>query len=184
MDLRQLRFREQLPPGGVLVRHDHELPITILKQRRAFDGTGPELELVRRPDMPGPPAVDPAGPIEEHRRTVRTADVRCGAVTMHAQSGSRFIRLKEEVDEGPLRERVPSEGQRLVHGEPPDVLDLVRFQAERFGGDVALVHESESVRGLAGEPGDVYVQEAVQPDVHADLLLRLALDADLGALAI
>src|SRR5438445_4176140 len=122
--------------------------------------------------------------IEEHRRTVRTAGVRRGAVAVHPQGGSRLLGLKEEVDEGPLREGVPGEGQRLVHGEPADVLDLVRFQAERVGSDVALVHESEGVRGLAGEPGYVDVQQAVQPDVHSDLLLRFAFDADLRALAI
>src|SRR5437870_5723077 len=97
---------------------------------------------------------------------------------------SHRVRLKEEVDEGPFRERVSSEGQRLVHGEPPDVLDFVRLQAERVGSDVALIHESQGVRRLAGEPGYVDVQEAVQSDAHANLLLRLALDADLGALAI
>src|SRR6266704_1703568 len=155
VDLRQLRLREQLPSGGVLVRHDHELPTTILKQPHALNRTGQELELVRPPYVPGPPAVDHAVSIEEHRRSVRTANVRRSAVAVHTQGESRLVRLKEEVDEGPFRERVSSEGQRLVHGEPPDVLDFVRLQAARVGSDVALIHESQGVRRLAGEPGYV-----------------------------
>src|SRR5207249_6401410 len=99
VDLRQLRLREQLPPGGVLVRHDHELPTTILKQPHALNRTGQELELVRPPYVPGPPAVDHAVSIEEHRRSVRTANVRRSAVAVHTQSESRLVRLKEEVDE-------------------------------------------------------------------------------------
>src|SRR5207245_10862244 len=81
-------------------------------------------------------------------------------------------------------EEVPSEGHRLGDGERPHVLDVVRSEAERVRSDVALVHESQGVRGLAGEAGHVDVQEAIQLDVDADLLFRLTFDADLGAFAI
>ena len=105
-------------------------------------------------------------------------------MTLHLQGGPGFTRLKEEVDEGPFRERIAGEGERLVDGEPRSILDLVRFQAERFGIEVALVHEPERVRWLAGEPGDVDVQKAIEDDVHPNLLFGLALHSDFGALAV
>src|SRR5213593_2363321 len=184
MHFRELSLREQLPPGGILVRHDHQLPTAVLEQPHAVDRTREELKLVRRPNVPGPSAVDHAVSIEEYGRTVRTGRTRSRAMTLHLQGGPGFTRLKEEVDEGPFRERIAGEDERLVDGEPRNILDFVRFQAERFGIEVALVDEPERVRRLAREPGDVDVQEAVEGDVHPDLLFRLALHSDLGALAV
>src|SRR3989441_624333 len=70
VDPRELRLWEQFPPGGILVRHDHQLPTAVLEQPHAVHGTREELKLVRRPNVPGPSAVDDAVWIEEHRGTV------------------------------------------------------------------------------------------------------------------
>ena len=184
VDLRELRLCEQFPPRGILVRHDHELPTVVLEQTQAVDRARQESELVRRPHVPGPPAVDHAVSIEENRGLVRTGRMRIGAVTLHPQRRPCLGGLQEEVDEGPFCERVSGESQRFVHGEPRGVFNLVRFQPERLGDEMAFVHEAERVRGLAREPGDVDVQEPVEDDVHPDLLFRLAFHADLGALPV
>src|SRR5712691_9636394 len=49
---------------------------------------------------------------------------------------------------------------------------------------MALVDETERVRGLAREAGDVDVQETVEDDSDADLLPRLSLDRGLRALPV
>src|SRR2546422_2149982 len=49
---------------------------------------------------------------------------------------------------------------------------------------MALVDETERVRGLPRETGDVDVEEAVEDDSDADLLPRLSLDRGLRALPV
>src|SRR3989441_11044394 len=49
---------------------------------------------------------------------------------------------------------------------------------------MALVDETERVRGLAWETGDVDVQETVEDDSDADLLARLSLNRGLRALPV
>src|SRR6266508_1861977 len=183
MDPGELSFREQLPAGGILVRHNHEPPTVLLEQPHPIDRARQELELVRRPHVPGPPVVDYPVPVEERRRP---APRRWPghSVAPHAQRATRLRRPDEEVDESPLRERVAGQRHRFVHREPADVFDLVRLQAESLRGDVAPVYESERVGRLAREPRDEDVQQSVEADVDADLLLRLPLHANLGALAV
>src|SRR2546422_10242825 len=149
MDFCELRLREQFPPGGILVRHDHQLPTPVLEQPHAVHRTREELKLVRCSNVPGPSAVDDAVSIEEYGRTVRTGGRRGRAVTLHLQGGPGFTRLKDGVDDGPFREGIAGEGEGLVDGEPRGIFDLVRFQTECFGLEVALVDEPERVRWLA-----------------------------------
>src|SRR6266508_775595 len=68
VDPGELSLREQLPAGGVLVRHDHEPPPMLLQEPHPIDRARQELELVRRPHVAGPPSVDHAIPVEERRR--------------------------------------------------------------------------------------------------------------------
>src|SRR6266540_5595217 len=169
VDASELSLREQLPAGRILVRHDRESPSAVLQEPHPIDRARQELELVRRPHVAGPPAVDHTVPVEERRRPAprrRAGD----SVAPHMQRATRLRRPDEEIDEAPLRERVAGQGHRLVHREPADVLDLVRLQAEILRGHMALVYESEGVGRLAGKSRDEDVQQSVEADVDADLL--------------
>src|SRR6266545_4777031 len=68
VDAGELSLREQLPAGRILVRHDHEPPTAVLQNPHPIDRARQELELVRRPHVAGPPAVDHPVPVEERRR--------------------------------------------------------------------------------------------------------------------
>src|SRR6266705_1074662 len=183
MDAGELSLREQLPSGRILVRHDHEPPPILLQKPHPIERARQELERVRRPHVARPPSVDYPVPVEERRRPATRR--RPGqSVAPHAQRATRLRRPDEEIDEAPLRERVAGQGHRLVHREPADVLDLVRLQTEFLRDHVAPVHEPEGVGRLARKPRDEDVQQSVEADVDADLLLRLPLHPGLGALAV
>src|SRR5207245_4233645 len=148
----------------------------VLQEPLAIDRSAEQFELIRTADVPGPAAVEHAVPIEEHGRTVHGLRPVRQAVSLHAERAPRVRGLKEEIDEPPLRERVPGQRERLVNREPRGVFNLVGFEAELLRSQMALVDEPERVRGLPRETGDVDVQEAVEDNSNADLLPRLSLD--------
>src|SRR5712692_3767156 len=142
MDARELTLRDQLPSRSVLVRTDHETPTMILQESKARNRSGKELELLGRADVPGSPAVDDAVAVQEHGRPVRRFERSGQSVPLHSQGVFRLGRLKEPVDEAPLRERVPRQGEAFVDRKPRCVLNLIRLQSKPLGLEMAAVDET------------------------------------------
>src|SRR6266705_4199845 len=104
MDPGELSLREELPSGRILIRHDRESPSAVLQEPHPIDRARQELELVRRPHVARPPAVDHPVPIEEGRRPAPRRRPSRDSVAPHAQRATRLRRPDEEIDEAPLRE--------------------------------------------------------------------------------
>src|SRR5437870_1157525 len=68
VDPPELPLRDQLPSGGVLVRHDHQAPALLLEEAHARNRTGQELEMIGRADVSRSSAIDQTVTIEVDRR--------------------------------------------------------------------------------------------------------------------
>src|SRR5205823_13645975 len=122
--------------------------------------------------------------VEEHGRLTLDPCPLQRTMPFHPQRAAGIGRLEEEIDEPPLREGIPRQGESLVDREPGGGLDLVRLERELLGPDMATIDEAERVRRLAGKTGDVDVEETVKGHVRADLLFGLSLDSRLRPFAV
>src|SRR5437870_2363315 len=184
VDPHELPLRDQLPSGGVLVRHDHQAPAVLLEEAHARNRTGQELEMFGRADVSSSSAIDHAVTVEEDRRLIDALRAFGQSMTLHAQCPSRLGGLQEEIHEPPLRERVAGQRESLINREPSRVLNLVRFESKSVGPEMALVHEAQRVRRFSRKTRDVDIEETVERDLGPNLLHRFPLRSGLRPLPV
>src|SRR5256885_3745505 len=88
MDPHKLPLRDQLPYGGVRVRHDHQAPAVFLEEAHARNRTGQELEMIGRADVPRSSAINHAVTVEEDRRLIDALRTFGQSMTLHMQRPS------------------------------------------------------------------------------------------------
>src|SRR5207249_5884419 len=152
VDPHELPLRDQLPSGGVLVRHDHQAPAVFLEEAHARNRTRQELEMFGRADVSRSSAIDHTVTVEEDRRLIDALRTLGQSMTLHTQRTSRLGGLQEEIYEPPLRERVAGQCESLIDREPCRALNLFPLEPKSADPGMPLVHEAERQRRFSGKP--------------------------------